>query len=591
MNDQDEQTTQEAPGRRDVLRRVCVATVVVAGAISTVVCAALISNCVRLRLADPLEAKELAVLKARLVDQPDNDRIKREIRELDLAVRSEHFLRRRRFETGAYLLAAALGVLLVSLQLAAWFGRAGPQPPGAPPGAGYQTRSASAGRWSVVAMILVIAGGATTVVLTRPRGLTRDALIRAEPAETKPEPATIRPKLTGRWPRFRGPGGLGFSTGADMPTSFDVTTRRGLLWKARVPIDGKSSPIVWGDRVFLTGATASRREVYCFDAVTGELLWARPVAPGERFDPDAPEPMEDTGYAAPSAVTDGKRLCTIFATGHFACFDFAGERLWRKGLETPDNQYGHAASLAMHKNVLLIQFDQGNEEDEKSVILGVDIVSGEELWKTPRPVGMSWTSPIVIETKSGPQVIACSNPWVVAYNPMDGKEIWRVKCLEGDGGPSPIFVNGLVLAVNEDSMIAAIRPDGHGDVTATHIAWTHRENLPNTCSPVSNGKLVFILTTQGTLTCLDAADGKEVWRKDFETSFYSSPAIAAGRLYLMSRNGRMTVLEASREYKLLGTSNLGEPSDACFAFADGRIYIRGEDHLFCIGAAEGATSK
>ncbi len=153
----------------------------------------------------------------------------------------------------------------------------------------------------------------------------------------------------------------------------------------------------------------------------------------------------------------------------------------------------------------------------------------------------------------------------------------------GDVAPSPVHANGLVFAVNEYSYLAAIRTDGQGDVTKTHIVWTADYDLPDISSPMSNGELLFLLTTDGFLTCYDVQNGSKVWEKDLETSFRSSPSLVGDRVYLMSEGGVMFIFAADREYKELGRVELGEASNTCPAFMDGRIYIRGRENLYCIG--------
>ncbi len=221
-------------------------------------------------------------------------------------------------------------------------------------------------------------------------------------------------------------------------------------------------------------------------------------------------------------------------------------------------------------------------------LIALEAHSGKTVWQTRRPVPNSWASPIVINTGGREEIITCGSPWVIAYDPATGAELWRADCLGGDVAPSPIYANGLVFAVNASYYLAAIRPGGQGDVTKTHIVWTAEEGLPDICSPVSNGELVFVLTTYGgILTCYDAQDGSFVWEKKLGTSFRTSPSLVGERLYLMSQSGVMFIVEAGREYKELGSAELGEASNACPAFLDGRIYIRGKEHLYCIGELGG----
>jgi outer membrane protein assembly factor BamB len=293
--------------------------------------------------------------------------------------------------------------------------------------------------------------------------------------------------------------------------------------------------------------------------------------------------MEDTGFAAPTPVTDGERVYAIFANGDVVCLDFDGNRVWTRNLGIPDNVYGYASSLAMYRNLLLVLFDQGGADDDLSQLMALDAPSGQTEWQTRRPIPNSWASPIVIHSGQREELITCGNPWVIAYEPVTGKELWRAKCLGGDVAPSPIFASGLVFVANEYACVAAIRVGGEGDVTETHVAWTAEDGLPSICSPLSNGELVFLLASNGVLTCYDTQDGNKVWEQDLEVSFKASPSLVEDKIYLMSEEGVMFIVAAARGYRELGRAELGERANTSPAFMDGRIYIRGKKNLYCIG--------
>ena len=177
-----------------------------------------------------------------------------------------------------------------------------------------------------------------------------------------------------------------------------------------------------------------------------------------------------------------------------------------------------------------------------------------------------------------------SSPALIAYNPTDGTELWRVNCLTGDIAPSPIYANGLVFVIEPYSKLVAIKADGKGDVTKTHIAWVSEEGGPDICSPVSNGELIFTLATEGLLECYNVSDGKKLWEKDLQEYFLASPSLVGNNLYLLSEKGNMFIAEFGPEYKELAKCELGEKCHASPAFADGRIYIRGINNLYCIGS-------
>jgi outer membrane protein assembly factor BamB len=252
-------------------------------------------------------------------------------------------------------------------------------------------------------------------------------------------------------------------------------------------------------------------------------------------------------------------------------------------LGTPDSAYGYASSLEIYRNLLLIQYDQGSAEDNKSKLMALNTFSGVTIWETRRPVPNSWVSPIVIRIGDRDQVITCGDPWVIAYNPDNGAELWWAKCIGGEVAPSPIYAGGLILAIEPYTKLVAIRPDGQGDVTKTHIAWSIKDNTPDICCPVSNGQLVFLLSSEGMLFCYKVTDGTKLWEKDIRENFRASPSLVSGRLYLLSEQGIMFIMEVGTECKELARCELGEDCFASPAFADGRIYIRGLKNLYCIG--------
>ena len=526
-----------------------------------------------------LDSAELIALEEAFRRDPQNQDAREQIRRVDRQLREEYFRRRDFSQRGVLLLAGGVMVLLASLHVAGALRKTTPALSPADPTGEEFRRAGRLGRWSVV--VVGVLGGGSALAWALLAGPRASLDVAARPAPDAPVSVTAG-QIAGNWPRFRGPGGAGVSAHENVPTHWDGRTGKGVLWKSAVPLPGNNSPIVWGNRIFLTGANDKRREVYCFSADTGKLLWRKgPVVVGTRV--GVPEVQEDTGFAAPTCVTDGQRVFAMFANGDVGAFDFEGKQIWAQNLGLPENIYGHASSLEIASGALIVLFDQGMEEESKSRLLALDLASGEEIWSTSRDVPNSWASPVRITAAGREQVITSGDPWVIAYDPIDGSEIWRVKCLHGDIGPSPVLAGELVLASNVRAALAAIRPDGQGDVTQTHVAWTADEGLPELCSPVSSGELVWLLTMSGELTCYDVGSGKKLYEEFLERVFIASPGLAGDRLYLLSEDGEMCILQAGREYKLLGTAHLGEKAFASPAFTDGRVYIRGEKNLYAIG--------
>jgi outer membrane protein assembly factor BamB len=387
------------------------------------------------------------------------------------------------------------------------------------------------------------------------------------------------------WPRFRGPGGLGIARSGDIPTAFGGKTGHGVLWKVDVPLAGPGSPVLLANRLFLTGAAKKRREAFCFDADSGKLLWRKEVKPAGA--PSAGEKKaeddEETPQASPTPAAEGQWVHVIFGNGDAATFDLEGAEVWSRGLGMNDNPYGGSASPVIWGRLLILQLDQGSEEDGKSRILALERSSGKTVWETRRPVGSSWSTPIVIAAGGHEEVITCADPWVIAHDPAAGKELWRARCLGGEVVPSPIFAGGLVVAASGSGKLAAIRPGGSGDVTATHIAWSSEDDLPDIPSPVAGAELLFTLTSSGKLAAYSLADGKRQWDKDLDAGFQASPTLAGDLLLCLSDGGKLLVLRAGRKYEVVARAEVGEVCQASPAFAPGRMYIRGAKHLYCFG--------
>lgn len=618
-------------------------TAAVAGVFSLIVCALLLYDYRFRKTADPLEEVPFQDLRSVLAQQPDNEKLREDVRKIDLQWRQAYFRQRAFTAWGAWLLLGGVAVFLIAAKTAATLRRKLPAPEPQTTPQDVELQWTRIGRWSVVVLIVVLAGVAAGLSLAQRSELPQSekelasmlsSLSTQQPprmvptspkpprnekqplAPSNPTPSDEQPgptpypipppsddEIRKMWPRFRGPGGLGISAYTNVPESWDDKSGKNIVWKTAVPLPGNNSPVVWGDRVFLSGATEERREVYCFAAETGKPLWKSNVPDTPQSTGKVPKVNHDTGYAAPTTVTDGRWVFAIFANGDVAAFDFEGKSAWSRGLGIPENAYGHAASLAMYKNLLLVQFDQAGKKDGKSKLLALDVTKkGETAWEVPRQVPNSWPSPIVIHHAGRDQLITCADPWVIAYDLPDGAEIWRAKVLRQDVGPSPIFANGVVYVVNEWPQLSALRPDGKGDVTETHVLWIGEDGLPDTCSPLATEQYVFLLTSNGTLTCYDAKTGEMLW-EEYEAfdnvSFTSSPSLVGNRLYLfgeIEKEGeedaegnplfacKAWVIEPSREgCKIISESYLDEGCVTSPAFQDGRIYIRGEKHLFCLG--------
>jgi outer membrane protein assembly factor BamB len=572
----------------------------VAGVIALMVCAILWYDYTRRLVKDPLDSAMFKTLVAALDQQPTNESLKDQIRTLDLQLRREYFRQRMLVRVGAALLLVSVVVFLGAVKTAVTLHRRLPSPDGPP---GTEDREAAwtrTARWAVTAVcavMVVVAIGLAIGVRSELHEDREELAAVAKPAgpEQAAGPALAVPaavpqaqpsdeEVAKMWPRFRGPGGLGVSAYANVPQTWDGKSGKGIVWKTPVPLPGNNSPVVWGKHVFLSGADQRRREVYCFDTERGKLLWQQVVPGTPQSTAQTPKVNEDTGYAASTTATDGLRIFAIFANGDLAAWDFSGKLAWSKSLGLPENSYGHASSLATYKNLLLVQLDQGSARAPKSKLLAFDSATGKIVWQVARPVPNSWASPIVIRLADRDQVVTAADPWVIAYNPADGKEIWRAKCLKTDIGPSPVFADGKVFVANDNCNLSAIRADGHGDVTAAGVLWKGEDGLPDTCSPLATKEFVLLLTSFGTLSCYDAVKGDMLWSEDLSADFSASPSLVGNRVYLIGRKGKAWIVEPTRKKcNRLGEADLGEECVTTPAFQEGRIFLRGKTHLFCLG--------
>ncbi len=513
-----------------------------------------------------------------LLSQPDDEGLIKEIRELDRDYRSSK-LRQIDFSgMAALMLLISAAVTFGALKWQSRLKGINPEPCDEQDEP-FKRRKLGESRLALAVFVLLLTGGAFLLEQQTPsEWLTRlQEGISEEPAYASVE------ELKQNWNRFRGFGGAGITSLTDIPAKWDGASGEGILWKAPVPLPGYNSPIVWQDRIFLSGANGEKRQVYCFDASTGSILWTGDVPTAPMGDKKF-EVMEDTGYAAPTMATDGVRVYAIFATGDLAAFDFKGRLVWYKSLGIPVSLYGYASSLDVWQDRVLVQFDQAGASDGKSRVYAFDGATGNIVWETKRPVPNSWTSPIVAETGNGYQFITVADPWVIAYNPDDGKEIWRASCVKGDVAAAPIIAGDKVIAVAPDMFNVAIRLGGTGDVTATHIAWENDDVAPSIVSPVSDGSRIFFLDSYGTLYVVNAEDGKLIYEHDYNENVNSSPTLVAGKLYVLSLEGTMFIgTPGEKEFTQEAGNALGEECFATPAFMPGRIYIRGKENLYCIG--------
>jgi outer membrane protein assembly factor BamB len=381
-------------------------------------------------------------------------------------------------------------------------------------------------------------------------------------------------EVKNNFPSFRGPGSIGISERTGIPVSWDGKSGKNIKWKTAIPLPGNNSPVIWNDRIFLSGASESKREVYCFDAASGKILWTSIVdkIPGEPTQVQGVS--KETGLAAPSLATEGRRVYAIFANGDLVALDMDGKKVWARNLGLPANHYGHASSLIMYRDILIIQYDQRSGP----AVMGLSGKTGEQVWKTARNVRISWASPSLVNTGKRMELLLAAEPCVASYDPLTGKELWKLDCISGEVGPSLAYASQVVFSVNEYSNLSAIRLGEN-----PKVIWENNEYLSDVPSPVATSDFLFLLTSYGTAVCYDATAGTKYWEHDFGTPVYSSPMLAEGKLYIMDKKGLMHIIKAGREYSQISECPLGESSFCTPAFTNGHVFLRGDKNLYCIG--------
>ena len=383
------------------------------------------------------------------------------------------------------------------------------------------------------------------------------------------------------WPRWRGPSGQGIVRTGAYPDRW--SGREGVAWKVAVPGRGNSSPIVWDDRILVTTAYdgGRRLSLLAFRRRDGVRLW-------ETFAPQtgAEYAHPKNGQASATPVTDGQRVYASFGAQGLLATDLQGKLLWHAPVGRLDNYHGSAGSPVLYKDMVIIYQDAGSGS---SFVAAFDAQTGKVRWRTARSETIGWGSPVVIRAGDRDELVVSSQGRVYAYDPSNGRQLWRASGLSFEVVPTPVVGHGLVFCSSgRAGPTLAIRPGGSGDVTATHVAWSTPRGSPFVPSGILVGDVLYLVNDmQSIVTAYEARTGALLFQGRLGVArregFSASPVAVNGKVFLTNDDGETFVLEAGREFKLLRVNPLDEPTLASPALVDGRWYFRTASSLVAIG--------
>ena len=384
------------------------------------------------------------------------------------------------------------------------------------------------------------------------------------------------------WPGWRGPRGDGTCIEQDVPANWDPA---GALWKTELPGKGHASAIVWGDRVLTVTALPETKEriLLCIDRTTGKILWQQTVVQGPLH-----KINKENSYASGTPATDGQRVYVTFRVGDdivVAAHDLvSGRQLWLVRPGTHVGEWGFSTEPVLYKDKVIIDGDSKGD----SFLIALGREDGETLWRKNRTnKGISYSAPFIREMAGRNQLIQCGDRCVASFDPDTGEQLWTVDGPSQEFVASPVYSEkaGLVFISSSwpKRALLAIRPDGRGNVTETHIAWSNTKGAPYVPSMIVADDLMLSVNRGGMAFCYEAATGKVLWQQKLGRH-HASPVLVGGRIFFINDDGQVNVIKPGRQLERVATYELGESCYASPAISDGRIYLRGFKHLFCIGS-------
>lgn len=402
------------------------------------------------------------------------------------------------------------------------------------------------------------------------------------------------------WPAWRGPEGIGVTTETDLPTRWSRTEN--VRWRTELPEPGNSTPVVWGDRIFVTQAQGERRTLLALDRNSGKVLWQRGVTTRER------EPTHKTNpYCSGSPVTDGERVIAFFASDGLYCYDFEGEELWhRDDLGRQIHIWGAGSSPTLYENLCLVNFGPG----ETTYLLAVDKTTGETVWKVGEETGYgdpqadgstagrrsnpeyigSWTTPVIMPVEGEDHLLLSWPRRLAAYNPRTGEELWTCGGLNPLCYTSPVYERDIVVAMGGfNGVTIAVKAGGEGDVTEERRLWVDPKTRQRIGSGVVHAGHVYIHNDPGIAECFELKTGEKVWEERLSGpgstgQNWSSVLLSKDLCYTINQGGDCFVFRASPKFELVAVNSLGETSNSSIVPDDGELLIRTHEALWCIGA-------
>jgi outer membrane protein assembly factor BamB len=410
------------------------------------------------------------------------------------------------------------------------------------------------------------------------------------------------------WPQWRGPGGQGVSAERQLPTEWQPD--RHIAWKVPLPGGGHSSPVVWGDRIFVTAAiegdvipgakavehsmggkpfvhpdsvAADRKhtlKVLALDARTGKTVWEQNAYEGPVHDAR----HRRSSFAAPTAATDGTTVFAYFGPEGLYAYDMDGKPLWKAVEKFPTLGLGTGTSPVLHQNLVIVQRDENN--GDRSAVVAYDKQTGKEVWRAKRSVQISWATPVLVEAGGRTELVTNAAEAIIAYDAATGRELWRAKGIDSNAIHTPLVGQGLVIvtAGYPAKKVIAVRPGSVAD--DKRVAWEYAKGTAYVVSNILYHEYLYLLTDNGIVTCLDPKTGElkyEGGRVPVPSRFMGSPVAFAGFVAMTSEDGDTFMLRAGPTHEIVRTNSVDEPVLSSPAIANGRIYIRGEKHLFAIG--------